>query len=145
MFLNTGQVGGAAVGIKVQTPLVVLANVGTSAPVYSGIRWDSDGKIYRMSNVGGWQYTADWLLSGAASSYYLWRSIVSGTLDTDDGDGNQLNTGDLDYSLSHSTEWFDRTASVTFSISDDVGGTNILDSRTYDFSAFLLGDGEPPF
>ena len=108
-------------------------------------RWDSDGKIYKMSDNGVWQYSGQsWLLSGAAADYYLWRTIVSGVLTNDDGDGNQLDTDDLDYWISNNVDWFEREANVTFSISDDSAGANILASRTYYLSAYKTGTGSPP-
>jgi hypothetical protein len=143
MFLNTGLIRPVA-GTPVQLPGINFNTDGTNNPVYSGVRFDSDGKIYKTDAAGNWQYAADWLLDGAASDYYLWRTIESGTFTQDDGDGNQLNTGDLDYYLTNSVDWFFRTGSITFKISDDSAGSNILVTRLYSFSAYHEGTGSPP-
>lgn len=145
MFLNTGQVGGAAAAAGVQTPAVSLGNSGTNNPIYSGIRWDSDGKIYRMSPAGSWNYSGEvWLLDGLASDYWLFRTINIGSLSNDDGDGNQLNTDNLDFWVSNAIAWFEREAAVTFSISDDSAGSNIIATRQYNFVAYREGTGSPP-
>ena len=144
MFLGGGLLSGSVTAAVVQTPAIDLSNQGTNTTVYSGIRWDSDGDIYKLSTSGAWNSAATWLLSGAASSYYLFRTVDSGTLDVDDGDGNQLNTGDLDYSIANSVAWFTKTAQVTFSIADDTAGSNVLASRQYSLVAYRIGSGDPP-
>ena len=144
MFLNTGIVGGSAAGAAVQLPAVDTRNTSSSSPVYAGLRFDSDGNIYRMSAAGLWQQVDAWLLEGSASTYYLFRTIDSGTLNNDDGDGNQLDTDDLDFWISNTTEWFGRSTTVTFNIADDTLGANVIATRSYTFYAFLTGSGEPP-
>lgn len=144
MFLGTGIIGDT-LQADVQTPFVDLDNTGVGiATVYSGIRWDSDGGIYRMDPNGNFQYDSDWLLSGAASTYYLQRTIDDGTLTNDDGDGVQLNTDNLDYWITNSLTWFTRVAKVTFGISTDAPGSNLIASRQYTLSAELQGTGSPP-
>ena len=135
---------GGGSGAAVQLPLINVGNDGTSSPVYSGLRFDSDGNIYRMSATGTWQAEATWLLEGAASTYYLFRTVNTGSLTNDDGDGNQLSTDDLDFWISNSVTWFERTCAVTFSISDDTLGSNVIATRQYNFSAELIGSGTPP-
>lgn len=144
MFLNTGIVGSNANAVAVQLPSLNLININTANPVYSGMRFDSDGKIYVMNAIGQWQSAATWLFEGLASAYYLFRTIDSGSLTNDDGDGNQLNTDDLDFYITNAVPWFDRQTSVTFKIADDSGGSNILVSRQYNFSAYRQGTGSPP-
>lgn len=108
-------------------------------PVYSGIRFGSDGKIYRMTEIGNWQWTGEsWLIDGAASGYYLVRSITSGSaLGTDDGTLQQMNTN-LDYAVS--TSLIRKTTDIEFSIADDSAGTNILVTRTYQLDAERVYD-----
>jgi len=143
MFLNTGLVGGGS-GVSVQLPAIVLGNVSTITTVYSGIRFDNDGQIFIMNDTGSWQSEDIWLLEGAASSYYLHRTINTGILSNDDGDARQLNTGDLDYWISNSVEWFTQTASVTFEIADDGVKTTVYATKTYQIRAYKKGSGTPP-
>ena len=108
-------------------------------PVYSGIRFGSDGKIYRMTVQGNWQWTGEsWLIDGAASGFYLARTLDGGVaLSTDDGTLQQMNT-DLDYAVN--TSLIRKTADIEFSISDDSAGTNVLVTRTYQLDAERIFD-----
>lgn len=145
MFLSTSIVSPPILTAVVQLPAVDLSNESSVAPVYSGIRFDSDGKIYKMSTGGIWQYAGVvWLLSGAASDYWLHRTIVSGTFTNDDGDALQLNTDDLDYWMQNSVNWFTKQGSITFEIADDAIKTTVYATRTYNFSAYHIGEGDPP-
>lgn len=143
MFLNTGLVGGGG-GVSVQLPGISLGNRSLIPTVYSGIRFDDDGQIFIMDANGSWQSSDTWLLEGAASSYYLHRTIDTGTLSNDDGDARQLNTGDLDYWVSNSVGWFTLTATVTFEIADDGIKSNVYATRTYELIADKIGAGTPP-
>lgn len=143
MFLETGHASPGGTAILVQLPEADTNN-NTTGICYAGLRFDSDGNVYEMSATGNWFPTGAWLLSGAAADYYLWRTVDLGTLSNDDGDGNQLNTDDLDFWISNSVTWFDRTTTVTFSISDDSAGSNILVSKQYIFVAYSEGTGSPP-
>jgi hypothetical protein len=108
-------------------------------PVYSGIRFGSDGKIYRSTEQGNWQATgASWLITGAASSYYLVRTVTSGSaLGTDGGTLQQMNAN-RDYQISSSLER--KTTDIEFSISDDSLGSNILVTRTYQLDCERIYD-----
>lgn len=144
MFLAGSSIIQAAAAAAVMLPGADTDNRGSTGTIYAGLRFDSNGYVYERSTFGTWQNTGAWLLEGAAADYWLWRTINTGILTTDDGDGNQLNTDDLDYDIQNSVEWFMRTASVTFKISDDSAGSNIIVSKTYAFSAYKLGTGTPP-
>lgn len=98
--------------------------------VYSGIRFGSDGKIYRATIAGNWQWTGrSWLLDGAASGYYLVRTVVSGSaLASDGGTLQQMNTN-LDYYIT--TVLRQKRTTLEFKISDDTAGSNILTTNSY--------------
>jgi hypothetical protein len=104
------------------------------SPVYSGIRFGSDGKIYRATAAGNYQWTGEsWLISGAASGYYLVRSITSGaSLETDGGTLQQMNSNN-DYRIS--TTLIRKTTDIEFSIASDSTGATILKTRTYRLDA----------
>ena len=111
-----------------------FATLGFTGTVYSGAKFDADGNVYRRTSAGAWQQLGAWLLRGAASSFYLKRVIVSGTLTTDDGAGPQLLSTDREYDVQQSS-FGTKTATVSFEISDDISGSPILASRTYIFTA----------
>lgn len=144
MFLETAVIKPAADVVLVTLPGADTDTEGSLSTIYAGLRFDSNGSVYERTASGVWVNTGAWLLDGAASDYYLWRTLDGGTLTQDDGDGNQLNTDDLDYYIATSTPWFRRITIVTFSISDDSGGSNILATRQYTFQAYREGTGTPP-
>lgn len=119
------------------TDPVVLPNQsffssGTSGNGFSGIRFGADGNLYRRQFNGGLSRFATWLFSGAASTYYLSRTINTGTLDTDAGAGPlQMNTNrDYDIQLAFTGV---ETCTVSFEISNDVSGSPVVVSNVYLF------------
>ena len=83
-----------------------------------------------------WQALSSWLQKGTASGYYIQRSIDSGTLVSDAGDGQQLNL-DREYTLTDSSPSDGPTTAVlTFEISTDAPGSNVVAGpRSYTISA----------
>ena len=108
-----------------------------SGPIYSGVKFDNDGKVYKRQKNGGWSSYGTWLVKGAAGSYYIQRTIDSGTLTTDGTDGVVLST-DRIYSILQSTPYATKTATVTFEISTDAPGTTVVAGPvSMTFSAFF--------
>ena len=104
---------------------------------YSGARFDSNGLIYKNGGTSSddWIEAGTWLLKGSAANYDLHRTVNSGELDTDDGDDQNLNTGDLDYYVIDTTAGVAPVqAEVTFEIKN-VAGTTTYATRTYNFYA----------
>ena len=128
--------------VKVQLPPINnFGNIefGRRTTVTSGIRFGNDGKIYRQTSAGAWQWTGKvWLLDGSAASYYIVREVTAGypntTLTTDDGTLQQMNTN-LDYTTAVSSAGIEYNKTINFSIADDSLGSNILVSQTYQLSA----------
>lgn len=114
----------------------VFANVRFGSDCYSGIRFDSDGNIYRLQKEGGFSSVGTWLQKGAAGSYYIQYTIVSGALDVDAGDGLVMST-DRDYYLIDTTTTGGAVvAEIEFEISTDAPGTTVkAGPQTYNFSA----------
>ena len=111
-------------------------------PVYSGVKFDSDGNIYERNEDGGWSSIGAWRLSGASSGFYINRVISKGALNTDDGGTAAVPlvlSTDRIYSLKRSDVGID-TATVNFEISTDNPATVIVASITYSFRA-ILEDG----
>ena len=115
-----------------------FANTGVgTAPAYSGVRFGSDGDVYRFTGTGAVQRIGTWLLSGSAASYYL-QTTDNGpdALTQDAGDGVQLNAN-RDYYVTDSTAVAGgSTCSVTYEISTDApGSTVVAGPKTYYFEA----------
>lgn len=107
--------------------------------VRAGIRFHQDGKIYFQEVSGIWQASGySWLLNGTNSDYYLKRTHVSGdTLLVDSGDLQQMNAN-LDFYLQSTLADSFKGVVMTFGISDDSGGSNIIVEETYSWDAWLL-------
>lgn len=131
LFIHTGTASNA-----VRVPSGIdFSRSAVSGTVYSGAQFNSDGNLYARTADGAWQQITSWLVAGAASTYYISRTIDQGVLTTDAGAGPlQMNT----------TREYDRqksggsglvTSMVTFSISNDVSGSPVVASGTYTFEA----------
>jgi len=125
---------GGAIGDKAQFVSHNFDNTGSTGTIYSGLRIDADGGLYARQEQGGWSRFGTWLLGGTNSTFYVSRTIVTGSLDTDAGAGPlQLNT-DRDYDVQRSIDGEDN-CTVSFEISDDVSGSPVVASASYSFSA----------
>ncbi len=102
---------------------------------YSGIMFGGDGILYAIqNNTGTSAIIGEWLVNGTPGDFYVSRTIISDTLDTDAGAGPlQLNAGRL-YRINRSMIGV-KTTVITCDISDDVSGSPILDSATFTFVA----------
>jgi hypothetical protein len=127
---------GGSVSAAVVLPANNLTTTSGSIPVYSGLKIDADGNLYERTPNGGWSQFAVWLLAGTASTYYVSRTILTGTLTTDAGAGPLQLNADREYDVQTSKGTKD--ASVQFDIASDVSGTPIVASRTYTFLASTL-------
>lgn len=121
---------------------VDFENSGSQAiPTYSGVRFGADGNMYKRQPGGGWSSIGAWLLNGTAGSYYLFRTVNSGSLSTDGGDDVIMSTN-RDYDVQDSSPGFGgKSASVTFTISTTTGTiTEAANPKALTF----LADYEPP-
>ena len=112
-----------------------VSNVRTVGTCFAGIKVDSDGALYQRQANGGYSaINGEWLVNGTPATFYVSRTIVSGTLTTDAGAGPlQLNV-DREYDVQQVTPGT-KTATISIDISDDVSGTPILDSAQFVFRA----------
>ena len=130
LFLPTG----AAANV-VKIPNVDYTRYAPTGTVYSGAKFDADGNVYARTAGGAWQMVGAWLVAGSASTFYLSRTIDSGTLTTDAGAGPlQMNT-DREYDKQKSGGNGAVSCYVTFSISSDVSGSPVVASQTLYFEA----------
>lgn len=130
MFLHSGLERGSA-DLSVQLPAINLKNDEIAGPVSAGIQFNSDGNIYRYYSSGYWQQWDTWLLEGSAAGYYIVRTKLGpDSLNTfDSGTLQQMNSTNS-YALTQTAAGV-RQSQVTFSISNDSGGSNLLVTRTY--------------
>ena len=106
----------------------------SSGTIYSGAKFDADGSVYARTAAGAWQVVGTWLIAGSAATYYISRTIDTGTLTTDAGAGPlQMNT-DREYDKQGTAGGGFVSVGVTYSISDDVSGTPVVATGTYLFS-----------
>ncbi len=99
---------------------------GVTSPVFSGVKFDTDGNMYARQSGGGWSSIGAWLVRGTVTDYYVQTNLDSGTLTTDAGDGVQMTTDriydvqDTDPSETNSV------AVVTFELSTDAPGSTVV-------------------
>lgn len=132
MFIPLGGSSGPAGDVAQIIPNDFVTQ-GFSGTVFSGVKFDADGNIYERQTAGGWSSIGAWRLSGAASTFYVSRTIDTGSLTTDAGAGPlQMNT-DRIYDIQRTSDGED-ISRITFSISDDVSGSPVIANRTYMFN-----------
>ena len=115
-------------GNSVRIPSSVdFGTFGTGGTVYSGVKFDSDGSVYRRQANGGWSRVGSWLYKGSAGSYYLARTINAGSLTTDSGAGPNLPFDGTDYIYDVQQSMLgSATAEVSFQIASHLSGTPIV-------------------
>lgn len=111
-----------------------FANINFDVECDSGVRFGSDGNVYRANQDGVWQYAATWLLKGTASNYYIARTVNEGSLDTDAGTDLVLSTN-RDYYITQTMYGAPLTCDVSFSITNSGGGTVYSGPVSYAFFA----------
>lgn len=135
MFATSGIVRGS-LDLEVQLPAIALDTFKLGGGgTYSGIRFGSDGVIYKKTAAGAWQSAGlSWLLEGNASDYYLERTVQGpASLNTDSGNLQQMNAF-LDFDI-YLPGFGVKTCDILFSICDDTLGANELVTRTYTLKA----------
>lgn len=139
MLLHKNQsTDGAASDTVVLTDRTV-ENTSTGEPVNSGIRLGSDG-VLREYQAGGGRTAiiGEWLVSGTASTFFVQRTILDGTLQTDPGTGFlQLNVN-RDYINLKSTNGT-KVTSIFLEISSDVSGVPLVATATHTYTSIREG------
>ncbi len=106
-----------------------------SGTCHSGVSFGSDGVLSKIQANGGFSaISGQWLVTGAASTFFVQRTILSGTLEVDPGTGFlQLNsTRTYDNQKSSAGE---KITEVFFEVSSDVSGVPIVDTATMTFTS----------
>jgi len=108
-------------------------NVRISGTCHSGIKLGLDGVLSTLQADGGFSaISGEWLLTGSASSFFVQRTIISGTLEVDPGTGFLQLNADRIYDNQKATQGI-KTTEIFFEIADDGVGTTILDTATMTF------------
>ena len=122
----------------VNLPSVTFTTIEVGQTAYSGVRFGSDGNVYRNSgtSASSWQVAGTWLVKGSAANYDVTRTVVSGALASDAGDNQNLSTdAPVDYYITDTTSTGGAvTCEVEFSITDTTQSTTYV-TRTYSFYA----------
>lgn len=110
-----------------------ILNSRESGTCHSGIRFGSDGILYKIQAEGGVSaISGQWLVLGTASGFYVQRTIISGSLEDDEGTGWLQINADRDYDNQKSSAGV-KTTEVFFEVSSDVSGVPVVDTATMTF------------
>jgi hypothetical protein len=116
-------------------------NSSPSGTVHSGVRFGSSGVLSKIQFNGGFSaISGEWLGSGAASGFFLQRTILSGTLEDDAGTGWLQLNANRDYDNQKSSSGTKITV-VFFEVSSDVSGVPVVDTATM---TFVSSQGQGP-
>ncbi len=115
-----------------------ITRLASSGTVNSGIQLNSSGvEFLYQANGGLSQVTGEWLVSGSAATFFVQRTILEGTLETDPGAGFlQLNVT-RDY-INKKSSTGPKVTTIFLEISSDVSGTPIVASATMKFTSIKL-------
>jgi len=100
---------------------------------HSGIRTNGSGVLQLIQANGGFSsVSGEWLIFGSSATFYIQRTIISGTLEVDPGAGFlQMNTNRT-YDNQKASVGV-KTTVVFFEIASDASGTPIVDTATMTF------------
>ncbi len=133
MLVHQHQTSEGSVAASVNLEDRTVNSFGLSGTVHSGIRTGSDGVLSTIQPNGGFSaVSGEWLLSGAASGFYIQRTIISGTLEVDEGAGWLQMNSNRTYDNQKSSVGI-KTTVVFFEISSDVSGVPVVDDATMTF------------
>ncbi len=131
---------GGTVSATAQLSSRRVSNYETFGLVYAGVKFDGDGNLYVRQSNGSYGAAEAWLVSGSAGTFYLSRSIFSGTLNDDAGSGPMVMSSDRVYSIEQDFEGEAKITEIDFEISNDSSGSPIVASGRITLEA---ATGEP--
>jgi len=110
-----------------------LSNARDSGICHSGVKFGLNGVLSAIQPNGGFSVRqGEWLVSGTASTFFVKRTIISGTLEVDAGAGFlQLNAARI--YANHQASAGSKTTVVFFELSSDMTGVPIVDTATMTF------------
>jgi len=109
-----------------------------AAPVQSGIVFNATGVLDEVQAAGNQQPIAgQWLLTGSSALFWIQRTIVSGTLQTDPGTGwLQMNVNRSYVNINSAVG--DKETEVTFEISTSAGGSPVVATASMQFTSQVV-------
>ena len=88
MLLHQHYVSEGSVSAAVKLSSRSIFKDSTALPVNSGLVFKNTGVLDEVQSAGNAQpIIGEWLLTGSAAGFWIQRTIVSGTLETDPGPG----------------------------------------------------------
>lgn len=124
-----GSSGPGVAGVNVTNRTV--SNINIFSPCHSGIKLGSNGVLSTINNFGGFSaISGEWLITGSAAGFWVQRTLISGTLESDPGGGFlQLNANRI-YENIKSSEGT-KTTVMFLEFSSDSSGSPIVATATY--------------
>jgi len=135
------QSGGAVDTVKLGD--FTISNFKDGVIVYAGIKFDNDGSVYGLNRDNVYSRITTWLVSGAAGSYYLSRSIFSGSLNADAGAGPIVMSTDRVFSIQRTHRGIKQTI-LDYEISSDSSGDPIVATGRVTLQAEIGFEGNDP-
>ncbi len=123
---------GASTNI-VALPTSILFNLGTTGTIFSGLKFDNDGNLYKRQAAGGYTSIGAWLLTGTAGDFTLVSTLDSGTLTTDAGRSVTMGS-DRAFDVQQSVDGL-KLATLTYDIELTASPGVSLVNRSYNFRA----------
>ncbi len=133
MLVHQTQTSEGVVADSVKITDRTINNFRLSGTCHSGVRFASDGVLFkRQANDGLSSISGEWLVTGAASGFFVQHTILSGTLESAPGGGFLQLNANRDYDNQLSSEGEKETV-VFFELSSDVSGVPVVDTATMTF------------
>lgn len=133
MLVHQHQDSEGAVPPSVKLTSRNVFNSSDSGTVHSGIKLGLSGAASTIQFNGGFSaIIGEWLLSGASSDFFVQRTIISGTLEVDPGNGFLAMSTDRIYDNQKSS-FGEKTTEVFFEISSDISGVPVIETATMTF------------
>lgn len=127
--------GAVAEAVNLSTRMII--NEVTSAECHAGIVLAGDGVAFTKNpNNSDSQITGEWLITGSAASFYVQRTIITGSLDTDPGSGFLQLNSTRTYAILQSGLGR-QAAQIFLEISDDASGIPVVESATITMEALV--------
>ena len=122
--------------VLVSVTTTSVSNLETSGTVYANYKIDSDGSIYKSTSNGGYGSAFEtWLDNGNPDDVWVERSLISGTLSTDDIGGSRVQcNSDIEIGVTRSIVG-EKAATAQLDFYDSETGGNLLDTATISLSA----------
>lgn len=137
ILTSEGSSGAGIAGVNAANR--IISNEQPLVPCHSGVKLGSDGVLSVVNAFGGFNVVAgEWLITGTAANFYVKRTIITGTLETDPGGTFlQLNVDRIYDNIQVPAGIKETTILLEFS--SDVSGVPIVATATYELTSEQSG------